>query len=52
LERRYVDAGDPAFESFPRHFARLEAVTVGGGHFFIEERPEATAKLLLRFLAA
>ena len=43
--------GDPAFEAFPRHFPRLEAVAVDGGHFFIEERPEATAKLLSRFLS-
>jgi pimeloyl-ACP methyl ester carboxylesterase len=52
IDERGVPRGDPAFESFPRHFPRLEAVAVGGGHFFIEERPQATAKLLLRFLAA
>ena len=52
IDARGIPRGDPAFEAFPRHFPRLEAIAVDGGHFFIEERPEATAKLLSRFLAA
>jgi len=51
IDSRGIPRGDPAFEAFPRHFPRLEAVAVDGGHFFIEERPEATAKQLLQFLA-
>ena len=51
IDARGIPRGDPAFEAFPRHFPRLEAIAVDGGHFFIEERPEATAKLLSRFLA-
>jgi hypothetical protein len=43
-------AGDTAFEAFPRHFPRLEAIA-WMWTLFIEERPEATAKLLSRFLA-
>ncbi len=51
IDARGIPRGDPAFEAFPRHFPQLEAMAVDGGHFFIEERPEATAKLLSRFLA-
>ena len=51
IDARGIPRGDPAFEAFPRHFPQLEAIAVDGGHFFIEERPEATAKLLSRFLA-
>lgn len=49
-DARGIPRGDPAFEAFPRHFPNLEAIAVGGGHFFIEERPVETAALLRNFL--
>ena len=52
LDARGFPTGDPSFESFPRHFPRLRAHGVGGGHFFPEEDPAGTAALLLEFLSA
>jgi pimeloyl-ACP methyl ester carboxylesterase len=52
IDERGIPRGDPAFEAFPRHFPKLEAIAVDGGHFFIEERPAETAALLRTFLAS
>ena len=45
-----VPVGDPAFDAFSRHFPDLEAQGMGGGHFFIEARPEETGRLIKGFL--
>ena len=46
-----VPRGDPAWESFSRHFPNLTGHPMGGGHFFAEARPEETAAHLRAFLA-
>lgn len=43
--------GDPAFESFARHFPRLTAQPMAGGHFFVEADADATSQLIHEFLA-
>ena len=43
-------SGDPALESFLRHFPRMEARGIDAGHYFIEEKPEITAQLIRKFL--
>ncbi len=50
LDARGFPSGDPAFDSFPRHFPNLRARGVEGGHFFPEEDPGGTAAALLEFL--
>ncbi len=43
-------SGDPALESFIRHFPRVEARGIDAGHYFIEEKPEIAAQLMRKFL--
>jgi pimeloyl-ACP methyl ester carboxylesterase len=52
LDARGLPAGDPSFESFPRHFPNLQAVAMPGGHFFVEEHPQKTSEEVLAFLLA
>ena len=50
LNEAGIPVGDPAFDSFSRHFPDLSAEGMDGGHFFVESRSEETAKLLGNFL--
>ena len=45
-----VPIGDPAFDSFSRHFPKLTAQPMDGGHFFVEADPDATSQLIHGFL--
>ena len=45
-----VPTGDPAFDSFSRHFPKLTAQSMEGGHFFPEADPDATSQLIHAFL--
>ena len=46
-----VPRGDPAWDSFSRHFPDLTGHPMGGGHFFVEARPQETARHIREFLA-
>ena len=50
LNDRGVPTGDPGFDSFSRHFPRLRAQLMQGGHFFVEAEPDATGQLIHGFL--
>ena len=45
-----VPIGDPAFDSFSRHFPKLTAQPMDSGHFFAEADPDATSQLIHGFL--
>lgn len=46
-----IPTGDPGLDSFSRHFPRLVAKPMEGGHFFVEAEPEATSQLIQEFLS-
>lgn len=50
LNEAGIPVGDPAFDSFSRHFPNLSAEGVDAGHFFVESHPQETAQLIDRFL--
>lgn len=48
----HVPRGNPFFDQFPRYFPDLRTRAIDAGHFFPEEAPDATNRLLLAFLAS
>ena len=50
--RGAIPAGNPFFDQFPMYFPDLRAAPApGAGHFFPEEAPDHTNRVLLKFLA-
>lgn len=45
-----IPVGDPSFDSFSRHFPKLQARSINEGHFFLESAPEESSDIIRGFI--